>query len=72
MLFSFSHDEFGSAINAVVRAVPIDDDAIDAAADHVIDLTVDLGGVIRVVAHVHVIGAAKPQHQVGVDFRVCS
>jgi hypothetical protein len=72
MFFGFGHDQFGGVINAVVGTVPIDDDSIDSPADHVFDLALHLSGIVRVVAHIHVVGATEPQHQVSVDFGVCS
>ena len=60
MRFSFGHDEFCGLIDAVVRTIPIDDDAVDAAADHVRDLIVDLRRVGRTVADVHMVRATEP------------
>ena len=51
----------------VVRAVPVDDHAVDAAADHVGDLAVNLCGVGGAVADVHVVRPAKPHHHMGID-----
>jgi hypothetical protein len=55
MSLGFRHYELRRLVDAVVRTVPIDDDAIDAAADHIGDLAMDLGGIGGVVAHIHVI-----------------
>jgi hypothetical protein len=67
MLFDFSHHRQSSFVaESVARSVPVDDHTIDAAADHVRDLAMDLRWILRVVAHVHVAGIAKPGHQMGV------
>src|SRR5438270_6240402 len=68
MFFGFVHDKSSGLVNSVVGAVPVNDDAIDAAADHVRDLALDLGRIVGVVSDVHVVGSSKPQHHVGEDF----
>jgi len=60
MALGLGHDEFCSIIDAVVRAVPIENDAIDSTADHVGDLIVDLRWVGGTVTHVHVVRASEP------------
>jgi hypothetical protein len=62
MLFCFGHDQLGGLINAVVRPVPVDYDAIDPATDHVCDLAMHLRRIGGVVPDVHVIRATEPQH----------
>lgn len=66
MRLGFCHDKLCSLVDAVVRSIPIDDDAIDPPADHVRDLIVDLGCVRGAVANVHVVRPTKPQKQMGV------
>lgn len=68
MFFGFGHHQLRSLVDAVSRTIPVDDHAIDAAADHICDLIVNLGSVDGVVADIHVVRAAEPQHEVGVDF----
>lgn len=67
MIFGLGHDELRGFVDGVAGAVPIDDHAIDAAADHIGNLAVDLRGVGRAIADVHVVVLAKPEHQVGVN-----
>lgn len=72
MLFGFCHYQLGGLILCVPLAIPIDDHAIDATADHVGDLVVNLGGARRTVADVHVVRAAEPEHEVSIDFCGCA
>lgn len=67
MSFCLCHHEFGCLIDAIVRAVPIDNYAINAAADHVGDLAMDLVRIRRTIAHIHVVRAAEPQQQMGIN-----
>ena len=67
MGLSLSHDELCSLINAVVGAIPIENDAIDSTADHVRNLIVDLRWVGGTVTHIHMVRASEPEHHVGVD-----
>ncbi len=60
MALSLCHDEFCGVIDAIVRAIPIKNDALDSTADHVGDLVVDLYGIGGTVAHVHVVRASEP------------
>jgi hypothetical protein len=69
---SFCHDKFRGLIDVVVRAIPIDDNAIDSAADHVRDLIVDLACVGGTVAYVYVIRSSEPQKQVRINLCACS
>jgi hypothetical protein len=66
------HELNGGAVVGIVGAVPVNEGAFDAPADHVFNLAAHLVGIGRVVSHVHVFGAAKPGHQVGVDFGLCA
>lgn len=67
MLFSLCHHQLGGLIDGIAGPVPVDDDAVNSAADHVLDLIVNLRGIVGVVADVHVVGFSKPQKQVCVD-----
>ena len=69
MFFGFRHDELCGLIDAVVRAIPIDDHAIDSAADHVCNLPLDLRWVGGAIAHVHMVRTSEPKQQVSVDLR---
>jgi len=69
VVFGLCHHQLRSLILKVVGTVPVDDHAINAAADHVINLTLDLRGIGGVVADIHVRRIAKPQEQVSIDFR---
>ena len=71
MSLGFRHDQLCCLIDAVVRPVPVNNDSVDPAADHVGDLPVDLAGVGGTVADIHVVRAPEPQQQVGVDLRRC-
>lgn len=55
MRFRLSHDEFCCLIRRAVFSIPVDNDAVDSAADHVFDLVVDLRGIRRLVAHIHMV-----------------
>jgi len=71
MLFGFRHDRQRSLVaEGISKSVPVDDHAINATADHVRNLTMDLRRVLRVVSHTHVPRIAKPGHQMRVDFGV--
>jgi hypothetical protein len=72
MSLGLRHHQLRRLINRVVLSEPIDNHAIDPAADHVIDLTLHLRRVRGTVADVHVIRSAEPQHQMGIDFRARS
>src|SRR5439155_5911193 len=64
----FLHDRVGSVVDEVSWPVPDHEDSINAPADHVSNLAVDLSGIGRVVTYVHVAWLTKPQHQVGENF----
>jgi len=65
----FGHDGLRCLINRVVGTVPVDDYAIDPAADHIVDLVLDLPGVGGVVTDIHVLRASEPEEHVGVNLR---
>lgn len=65
--FSFGHHQLGGLVDAIVRTIPVDDHSVDAAADHVRDLTVNLAGIGGTVSDIHVVTAAKPQKQVSIN-----
>ena len=60
MAFRRRHHQLRRLINRIALAVPIDDYAIDAAADHVVDLTLHLCRIRLAVAVVHVARLAEP------------
>lgn len=66
MFFRFSHHQLRGQVSIVIGAVPIDYDAIDAAADHIDDLAVHLCGIGGTVPDVHVVRASEPEHQMRV------
>ena len=73
MLFGLRHyRQRGFIAEGISKSVPIDDHTINAAADHVRDLTMDLRWILRVISHIHVARIAKPGHQMRVDLRICS
>ena len=67
MTLRFCHHKFGGVVFAVVGTVPVNDHAVDAAADHVGDLLMNLPGVGGVVANVHVVRSSEPHHHVCID-----
>ena len=70
MFFRFGHNQLRGLVNASVRTIPINDDTVDTAADHVCNLTVNLGGVGGTVADIHVVRLSEPQHEMSVDLSV--
>lgn len=67
MVFRLGHDELCRLVDSVVGTVPIDDYAIDAAADHVINLALYLGRIGGTIADIHVVGLSEPEEQVSVN-----
>ena len=67
MTLRFCHHKFGGVVFAVVRTVPVNDHAVDAAADHVGDLLMNLPGIRGVVANVHVVRPTEPHHHMCID-----
>lgn len=67
MSFSLCHDLERGLIDGITRTVPIEDHAIDSAADHVINLVFHLCRTGRVVADIHMVRLAEPENHVGVD-----
>ncbi len=45
----------------LLGSVPINDHTIDAAADHVFNLSLYLCRIVRVVSHIHVASLAEPE-----------
>jgi len=72
MLFRFCHHQFRRLVGIILIAVPVDDDAVDAAADHVGDLGVNLRGIVRAVTDIDVDRIAPPGHKVGNHLGVVS
>ena len=68
MALGLRHHELCCLIDAVVRTVPVENDAVDATADHVRDLLVHLYSVSGTVTNVHVVRSSEPQHEVSVHF----
>ena len=46
MLFGLRHDQLSGVVDGIIRPVPVDDHPIDAAADHVRNLVVDLNRIV--------------------------
>lgn len=69
MLLRLRHHQAGRLVDAVARPVPVDDHAVDPAADHVGDLVMDLVGIDRTVADVDVARLAPPHHHVRIHPR---
>jgi len=67
MAFRRRHHQLCGLINRIARPIPIDDHSINPAADHVVDLALDLGRVRGTVSHVHMVRFAEPKHQVRVN-----
>ena len=67
MFFGLSHDELRRLVDVVVGTVPINDDAINSPTDHVCDLPMHLRRVSRTVAHIHMVRASEPKHQVRIN-----
>src|SRR5258708_35720674 len=68
MFFCFIHHRLGGLVDEIIGTVPVDNDAVNAAADHIGDLALHLGGIGGAVADVHVTAIAKPKHQMSEDF----
>jgi hypothetical protein len=61
------HHVLRSLVDAIARPVPIDNRAIDATADHVINLTLDLRRVRLAVTNIHVVRLTEPENHVSVN-----
>jgi hypothetical protein len=68
MALGLRHDKLCRLIDAVVWTVPVENDAVDATADHVRDLLVHLYGVSGTVPNGHVVRSSEPQDEVSVHF----
>src|SRR5260370_4886549 len=68
------HQNGGGAEDVHIEAKPVDDRAVDAAADHVLYLAVDLSRIVGTIAHIYVVRPAKPGEEarkhLGVGTRV--
>jgi hypothetical protein len=60
MIFRFGFDQLRGLIDGIVRPVPVYDQAINAPADHVLDLPFHLRRIGRTVADVHVMPGPEP------------
>ena len=68
MAFRRRHHQLRRLVDGIALAVPVNDCAIDAAAGHVVNLTLHLSWVRLAVAVVHVARLAEPKNHVSVDF----
>jgi hypothetical protein len=67
MLLDFRHyRQRGLIGESVAKSVPVNDHTVDAAVDHVRDLTMDLRWILRAVTDAHMARIAKPGHQMRV------
>ena len=67
MLLDFRHYRQRSLIGeSVAKSIPVNDHPVDAAADHVRDLTMDLCWILRAVTDAHMARIAEPGHQMRV------
>lgn len=60
MVFGFGLDQLRGLIDRIIRPVPVDDQAINASADHVFDLPFHLRRIGRTVTDIHVMPGAEP------------
>lgn len=72
MNFRLFHQREGGVIAGRALPIPIDDDAIDPAADHVLHLPCNLRAAGGVISHIHVAFSSKPAHKMRVNFGVIS
>ena len=70
MLFGLRHHQLCGVIDGVSRAIPVDDHAVDTAADHVRNLAMDLIGVGGTIANIHVVQSSEPQQQMRINLRL--
>lgn len=70
MGFRFFHQGERRIIAGSSLPIPINNYAINASADHVLDLTGDLRGAGGVVSDVHMAVSAEPAHKMGINFCV--
>ena len=61
------HHQLGCLVDGIAGAIPVNDRTVDAAADHVVDLTLYLRRVRLTVADVHVVRPAEPKNHVSVN-----
>ena len=60
MSFSLGHHQLRSLVDAIVRAIPVDNHSVNSAADHVCDLPVDLVCIRGTVTDIHVVRTTEP------------
>jgi len=60
MVFGFGLDQLCGLIDRIIWSVPVNDEAINASADHVFDLPFHLRRIGRTVAYIHVMPGAEP------------
>jgi hypothetical protein len=69
MAFRLGHHQLRRLVDRVVGPVPVDNRSIDAAADHVVNLTFDLRRVRLAVTDIHVARIPEPKNHVGINLR---
>lgn len=72
MLFGFRHHQLRGLVRVILIAVPVDNDSINTAADHVRDLRVNLRRIVRAVTDIDVNRVSPPGHKVGDDLGIVS
>lgn len=61
------HNQLRGLVDGIARPIPVDNHAIDAAAHHVINLTLDLRRVRLTVTNVHVVRLTEPKNHVSIN-----
>jgi hypothetical protein len=67
MVLGLGLDQLRSPVDGIVRPIPVDDHAVDAAADHILDLALDLRGIVGAVTDIHMARSTKPCQQMRVN-----
>ncbi|MGA7400740.1 MAG: hypothetical protein WBW38_12010 [Candidatus Sulfotelmatobacter sp.] len=61
------HHQLRCLVDGITGPIPVNDCAVDAAADHVVNLTLHLRRVCLAVADVHVVRLAEPKNHVSIN-----
>ncbi len=61
------HYVLRSLVDGIAGPVPVDNHAIDAAADHVVNLTLGLRRVRLAVTNIHVVRLTEPKNHVSIN-----
>ena len=69
MAFRLGHHQLRRLVDRVVGPVPVDNRSIDAAADHVVNLTFDLRRIRLAVIDIHVPRIPEPKNHVRINLR---